>query len=93
MKTLDVHDKNPKEISSLVESFVDTDERPIQIITDYEFYSKRRKVVKEILGREKRQGKMKFYCLFNTPWYYLEDLWLCLNQDKLCVTNCFIIEV
>ena len=25
MKTLDVHDKNPKEISSLVESFVDTD--------------------------------------------------------------------
>ncbi len=68
MKTLDVHDKNPKEISSLVESFVDTDERPIQIITDYEFYSKRRKVVKEILGREKRQGEMKFYCLFNTPY-------------------------
>ena len=68
MKTLDVHDKNPKEISFLVESFVDTDERPIQIITDYEFYSKRRKVVKEILGREKRQGKMKFYCLFNTPY-------------------------
>ena len=68
MKTLNVYDKDLKEISSLVESFVDTDERPIQIITDYEFYSKRRKVVKEILGREKRQGKMKFYCLFNTPY-------------------------
>ena len=68
MKTLNVYDKDLTEISSLVESFVDTDERPIQIITDYEFYSKRRKVVKEILGREKRQGKMKFYCLFNTPY-------------------------
>ena len=68
MKTLDVHETDIKEIGSLVESFVDTDERPIQIITDWEFYSKRRKVVKEILGREKRQGKMKFYCLYNTPY-------------------------
>ena len=68
MKTLDVHKTDLKEIGSLVESFVDTDERPIQIITDYEFYSKRKKVVKEILGREKRQGKMKFYCLYNTPY-------------------------
>ena len=68
MKTLNVHDKDPKEISSLVESFVDTDDRPIQIITDHEFYSKRRKVVKEILGRERSQGKMKFYCLYNTPY-------------------------
>ena len=68
MKTLDVHKTDPREISSLVETFVDTDERPIQIITDYEFYSKRKKVVKEILGRERSQGKMKFYCLFNTPY-------------------------
>ena len=68
MKTLNLHDKDPNEISSLVEQFIDTSERPIQIITDNEFYSKRRKVVKEILGREKRQGKMKFYCLFNTPY-------------------------
>ena len=68
MKTLDVHDKDLKEISSLVEPFIDTGERPIQIITDYQHYSKIRKVVKEILGREKRQGKMKFYCLFNTPY-------------------------
>ena len=68
MKTLDVHDKDPNEISSLVESFVDTDERPIQIITDYEFYSKRRKVVKEILNKKRSQKEMKFYCLFNTPY-------------------------
>ena len=68
MKTLDVHKTNLKEIDSLVEQFIDTDERPIQIITDYEFYSKRKKVVKEILGRERSQGKMKFYCLFNTPY-------------------------
>ncbi len=66
MKTLNVYDTDPNEINSLVEQFIDTGERPIQIITDYEFYSKRKKVVKEILGREKRQGKMKFYCLFNT---------------------------
>ena len=65
MKTLDVHKTDPKEISSLVESFVDTVERPLQIITDYEFYSKRKKAVKEILGRERKQGKMKFYCLYN----------------------------
>ena len=68
MKTLNVHDKDPKEISSLVESFVDTDERPIQIITDYEFYSKRRKVVKEILNKKRSQKEMKYYCLFNTPY-------------------------
>ena len=29
MKTLNVHDKDLKEISSLVEQFIDTDERPI----------------------------------------------------------------
>ena len=68
MKTLDVHDKDPNEISSLVEQFIDTDERPIQIITDYEFYSKRRKVVKEILNKKRSQKEMKFYCLFNTPY-------------------------
>ena len=68
MKTLNVHDKNPNEISSLVEQFIDTDERPIQIITDYEFYSKRRKVVKEILNKKRSQKEMKFYCLFNTPY-------------------------
>jgi len=68
VKTLDVHDKDPNEISSLVESFVDTDERPIQIITDYEFYSKRRKVVKEILNKKRSQKEMKYYCLFNTPY-------------------------
>ena len=68
MKTLDVHDKDPKEISSLVESFIDTDERPIQIITDWEFYSKRRKVVKEILNKKRSQKEMKYYCLFNTPY-------------------------
>ena len=32
MKTLDVHDKNLKEISSLVEQFIETGERPIQIM-------------------------------------------------------------
>ena len=68
MKTLNVHDKDPNEISSLVEQFIDTDERPIQIITDYEFYSKRRKVVKEILNKKRSQKEMKFYCLFNTPY-------------------------
>ena len=68
MKTLDVHDKNPKEISSLVEPFVDTDERPIEIITDYQHYSKIRKVVGEILNRERKQGKLKFYCLYNIPY-------------------------
>jgi len=36
MKTLNIHDKDPNEISSLVEQFIDTDERPIQIITNYE---------------------------------------------------------
>ena len=68
MKTLDVHAKNPKEISSLVELFVDTDERPLQIITDYEFYFKREEVVKEILNRKRKQGDMQYYCLFNTPY-------------------------
>ena len=63
-----MHDKDPKEISSLVESFIDTDERPIQIMTDYEFYSKRRKVVKEILNKKRSQKEMKYYCLFNTPY-------------------------
>ena len=67
MKTLDVHKTNLKEIDSLVESFVDTDERPIQIITDNEFYSKRKKVVGEILNRKRNQEGMKYYCLFNTP--------------------------
>jgi len=37
MKTLNIHDKDPNEISSLVEQFIDTDERPIQIINDNEF--------------------------------------------------------
>ena len=68
MKTLDVHKTNLKEIDSLVEQFIDTDERPIQIITDYEFYSKRKKVVGEILNRKRKQEGMKFYCLFNTPY-------------------------
>jgi len=68
MKTLNVHDKDPNEISSLVEQFIDTDERPIQIITDYEFYSKRKKVIREILDRKRKQEGMKFYCLFNTPY-------------------------
>ena len=68
MKTLDVHKTDPNEISSLVEQFIDTDERPIQIITDYEFYSKRRKVVKEILNKKRSQKEMKYYCLFNTPY-------------------------
>ena len=68
MKTLDVHDKDPNEISSLVEQFIDTGERPIQIITDWEFYSKRRKVVKEILNKKRSQKEMKYYCLFNTPY-------------------------
>ena len=42
MKTLKIHNKDPNKISSLVEQFIDTGERPIQIITDYEFYSKRK---------------------------------------------------
>ena len=67
MKTLNIHDKDPNEISSLVEQFIDTDERPIQIITDNEFYSKRKKVVGEILNRKRNQEGMKDYCLFNTP--------------------------
>mgnify|MGYP001381647242 CR=1 FL=1 len=67
MKTLDVHKTNLKEIDSLVEQFIDTDERPIQIITDNEFYSKRKKVVGEILNRKRNQEGMKYYCLFNTP--------------------------
>ena len=68
MKTLNVYNKDLKEISSLVEQFIDTDERPIQIITKYDFYCKKKKVVGEILGRERRHGKMKFYCLYNTPY-------------------------
>jgi len=40
MKTLNIYDKDLKEVSSLVEQFVDTNERPIQIITEYDFYSK-----------------------------------------------------
>jgi len=35
---------------------------------NYEFYSKRRKVVKEILNKKRSQKEMKFYCLFNTPY-------------------------
>jgi len=68
MKTLKIHNKDPNKISSLVEQFIDTGERPIQIITDYEFYSKRRKVVKEILNKKRSQKEMKYYCLFNTPY-------------------------
>ena len=68
MKTLNVYDKDLTEISSLVESFVDTDERPIQIITEYDFYSKRKKIVSEILNKKRSQKEMKFYCLFNTPY-------------------------
>ena len=65
MKTLNVYDKDPNEISSLVEQFIDTGERPIQIITDDEFYSKRKKVVAEILNGKRG---MKFHCLYNTPY-------------------------
>ncbi len=68
MKTLNVYDKDPNEISTLVEQFIDTGERPIQIITDNEFYSKRKKVVGEILIRKRKQREIKFYCLFNTPY-------------------------
>ena len=68
MKTLKIHNKDPNKISSLVEQFINTGERPIQIITDYEFYSKRKKVVGEILNRKRKQEGMKFYCLFNTPY-------------------------
>ena len=68
MKTLNVYDKDLKEISFLVEQFVDTNERPIQIITEYDFYSKRKKVVGEILNRKRNQEGMKYYCLFNTPY-------------------------
>ena len=68
MKTLNIHDKDPNKISSLVEQFINTGERPIQIITDYEFYSKRKKVIREILDRKRKQEGMKFYCLFNTPY-------------------------
>ena len=68
MKTLNIHDKDPKEISTLVEQFIDTDERPIQIITDNEFYSKRKKVVAEILNRKRGLKEMKFHCLYNTPY-------------------------
>jgi hypothetical protein len=68
MKTLNVYNKDPKEIDSLVEQFIDTDERPIQIITDNEFYSKRKKVVNEILNRKRKLKEMKFYCLYNTPY-------------------------
>jgi len=68
MKTLNIHDKDPNKITSLVEQFIDTSERPIQIITDYEFYSKRKKVVGEILNRKRKQEGIKFYCLFNTPY-------------------------
>ena len=68
MKTLNVYDKDLTEISSLVEQFVDTNERPIQIITEYDFYSKRKKIVSEILNKKRSQKEMKFYCLFNTPY-------------------------
>ena len=68
MKTLNVYDKELKEISSLVEQFIDTGERPIQIITDNAFYSKRKKVVGEILNRKRKEEGIKFYCLFNTPY-------------------------
>ena len=69
MKTLNLHDKNPNEISSLVEQFIDTDERPIQIITNYEAMTgKTRKVVGEVLSRKRKQGEMKYYCLLNTPY-------------------------
>ena len=68
MKTLNVYDKDPNEISTLVEQFIDTGERPIQIITDNEFYSKRKKAVGEILIRKRKQREIKFYCLFNTPY-------------------------
>ena len=68
MKTLNIYDKDPNEISSLVEQFIDTGERPIQIITDNEFYSKRKKVVGEILIRKRKEEGIKFYCLFNTPY-------------------------
>ena len=68
MKTLNVYDTDPNEINSLVEQFIDTGERPIQIITDNKFYSKRKKVVGEILIRKRKEEGIKFYCLFNTPY-------------------------
>ena len=68
MKTLNVYDKDLKEISSLVEQFIDTDERPIQIITKYDFYCKKKKVVGEILNRKRSLKEMKFNCLYNTPY-------------------------
>ena len=68
MKTLNVYDTDPNEINSLVEQFIDTGERPIQIITDNAFYSKRKKVVGEILNRKRKEEGIKFYCLFNTPY-------------------------
>ena len=82
MKTLNVYDKELKEISSLVEQFIDTDERPIQIITKYDFYSKRKKVVGEILNRKWSLKELNFNCLYNTPyitwrvykWVYLKSL-------------------
>ena len=68
MKTLNVYDKDPNEISSLVEQFIDTDERPIQIITKYDFYCKKKKVVGEILNRKRNLKEIKFRCLYNTPY-------------------------
>ena len=68
MKTLNVYDKDLKEISTLVEQFIDTGERPIQIITKYDFYCKKKKVVGEILNRKRGLKEMKFHCLYNTPY-------------------------
>ena len=68
MKTLDVHKTNLKEIDSLVEQFIDTGERPIQIITDCEHFSKRKKVVGDILNIKRSNKEIKYYCMFNTPY-------------------------
>ena len=45
MKTLNIHDKDPNEISSLVEQFIDTDERPIQKILIMNFTLRERKLL------------------------------------------------
>ena len=68
MKTLKIHNKDPNKISSLVEQFIDTGERPIQIITDCEHFSKRKKVVGDILNIKRSNKEIKYYCMFNTPY-------------------------
>ena len=63
MKTLDIKNTDVKEITTLVENFINTEERPIQILTDHEFYSQRKKIVSEILHK----SNMRFMCLYSPP--------------------------